>query len=120
MAGILALEIGTFILLWLVLVVVETAGLQLARWGEFQPCLRASLIMNLVSAPVLIISLLKIPNFGLAGVVIGAIISCTIEAFLLPMLRKQKGHPHWQAAGTANIASLLVLLLPIWYYTTQI
>ena len=119
MAGILALEIGAVILVWLVLVVVETAALQLARWGEFRPCLRASFIMNLVSAPALIISLLKIPSFGLPGIVIGAVICFFLEAILLPVLRQEHGKPHWRAAGIANLASLLVLILPIWYYATQ-
>jgi len=50
--GMLALTIGALFILFLLIVIIESAALQLLSWDAFRKCLRASFWMNLASTAV--------------------------------------------------------------------
>jgi hypothetical protein len=114
--AIITLEAGTAILFWLVFVVIETAVLQFVNWGDFRFCLKASLLANLASGLVLTFSLIMIPRLGLAGLVVGVIISTLIEGLVFLRLQPGKKRLDWLAAILANLASFVILIFPIFWY----
>jgi hypothetical protein len=113
--AIISLELGAAILFWLVFVVIETAVLQLINWGDFRHCLRASLIANLASALIIAISLIWIPRFGFAGLVIGGVLSIMIEGLVFSRLNPETNRRNWLAAILANLVSFLILIFPVFW-----
>lgn len=115
--GALALTIGALIVLFLIVVVIESAALQWLRWSGFKPSVRASLLMNLASAPVSWLGLGLAPALGVWGLLLTGVLSFIIEALVLRRLKREAGPIHWWAALAANLASYLILILPIYWFS---
>jgi hypothetical protein len=111
-----SLELGAAVLFWLVYVVVESAAFQFVNWGDFRQCLRASLLANLASVPVIAASLIWIPRFGLFGLICGGLIAIFIEGAVLRRLKRGANRINWIAAIVANLASFFLLTLPVYIY----
>jgi hypothetical protein len=114
--AVLSLELGAFVLYWLVIVVIESAVLQFVRWGDLRTGLRASLLANLASAPVTLLALMFLRQAGIISLIVGLLLSILIEGLVLRRLQPRDPRPPWIAAITANLISTALLLLPInWF-----
>ena len=117
--GMLALTIGALFILFLLIVVIESAALQLLSWDAFQKCLRASFWMNLASTAVGFFFLALIPKYGLPGLILALAISIAIEALVLTRRKPGETRRNWIAAVVANLASYILLIFPTYYFSGQ-
>lgn len=101
-----------FLILYCLIVVVETTALQLLGWGDLRASLKAAVIMNLVSSLAGFGLLMLIPALGLFGLLLAWAISVLIEWFVLHRLRPAERRQEITLAVVANLASYLILLLP--------
>ena len=110
------LLIGLGLLLWVVLlcliIIIESAVLQLLRWDGFKRSLLGALWMNLASTLVGLVFVLLATELGLFSLLVSWGLSVVIEAMVLMRL-KPGARPHnWLASLIANLASYLILILP--------
>ncbi len=113
--AVISLELGAALLYWLVFVVLETTVLQFVNWGEFRPCLRASLFANLISGFVIALSLVWIPRLGFTGLVLGTLTAILIEAAVLMRLKPGARRQNWVAAIATNLTSFMILIFPVFW-----
>ena len=114
--GIISLELGAFIIYWLVIVVIEAAVLQLVRWGDLKTALRASLLANLASALVTLLALVFLRQAGLYSLLAGLLITILVEGLVLGRLQPRHPRLPWIASVAANLISTFLLLLPIIWF----
>jgi len=115
--AVFSLEIGAAVLFWLVFVVIETAVYQLLNWGPFQTCLRAAFLVNLASALLIAAGLMSMQRLGWLGVTGSALIAVLIEGFILNRLKAGARQLNWLVSILANLASFLILILPVFFFT---
>jgi hypothetical protein len=117
--SVLALTIGAFFILLMLIIVIESTALQWLAWDTFRRCLRAATWMNLASLVVGFFFLVMIPQFGWFGLVVALALSTGIEGLVLLHLKPGQRRQNWRAAIVANLASYLLLLFPIYYFSVQ-
>ncbi|MBN2551060.1 MAG: hypothetical protein JXB15_18000 [Anaerolineales bacterium] len=117
MLGMLALAVGALVLLFLLIVVIESAALQLLSWDTFRRCMRASFWMNLASTLVGFLFLTQIPRFGLAGLVISMLLTIGIEGLVLNHLIGVGNRRNWLAAVVTNLASYFLIIFPTYLFS---
>ncbi len=115
--AVFSLEIGAAVLFWLVFVVIETAVFQLLNWGTFQACLRAAFLVNLASALLITAGLMSLQRLGWLGVTGSAVIAMLLEGLVLNRLKPGTQQLNWIVAILANLASFLILILPVFFFT---
>ena len=115
--AVFSLEIGAAVLFWLVFVVIETAVFQLLNWGTFQACLRAAFLVNLASALLITAGLMSLQRLGWLGVTVSAVIAMLLEGRVLNRLKPGTQQLNWIVAILANLASFLILILPVFFFT---
>ncbi len=108
----LGLGLALFILVVLLIVVIESAVLQLLRWGEFRNSLKGAFWMNLASSLVGFVFLVMVPGFGRWPLLLGWALTVVIEALVLARLKPEAGRHNWLASAVANLVSYLVVILP--------
>ena len=108
----LALGVALFILVILLIVVIESAVLQLMRWGDFKRSLMGSFWMNAASSLVVLIFTLLVPGFGHWPLLIGWALTVIIEALVLMRLKPGAKRQNWMVSAVANMASYLIVILP--------
>ena len=99
-------------IVFVLIIFVETVALQLQGWGDFKTSLRASLLMNLASLPVLFGALALVIRFHTLVMLFSLALSVPIETFVLKKLRIDQEYHIWRAAILSNLASYLVLIFP--------
>jgi len=109
--------IVALIIMFFLIVIIETAVLQLMRWGKFRASLKTSFWMNLGSTLVGFLFLAMVPQFGLLGLVFGWFASVLIEALVLMRFKPGERRHNWLVSLIANLASYMILLLPTYYYS---
>jgi hypothetical protein len=117
--GALALTLGALALLFLLIVVIESAALQWMRWGSFKGSLKASFWMNLASTAFGFLGLGAAPALGIWGLMLAWALSVVIEALVLRRLNRQVGGRNWQAALAANLVSYVLIILPIYWVSSS-
>ena len=95
-------------------ILAELVVLQLLGWGDFRAAARASLLMNLASCLVRFAALWLAPRFGLGGLLLGMCLTTAIEGGVLLRLRRETPGHGWLSAAAANLASWLVIIIPIY------
>ena len=115
--GLLSLTIGALVVLFLLIVVIESAALQLMAWDAFRSCLKASFWMNLASTLVGFFFLALIPRFGWVGLVVALALSIGIEGLALGRMKPAEGRRNWLTALVANLASYILLIFPTYYFS---
>jgi len=110
--GQLALTAGFLILLFSLIVLVESVVLQVLRWGSFKRSLRGSFWMNLASTPVGFFILSLVPRLGFLGLLVAWAISVLIEWAVLARFQPSKTRYTLTIALSANLVSYLLLILP--------
>lgn len=115
--AVFSLEIGAAVLFWLVFVVIETAVYQLFNWGPFQTCLRAAFLVNLASAIFIATGLMSMQRLGWFGVTGSALIAVLLEGLILNRLKPGARQLNWLVSIFANLASFLILILPVFFFT---
>jgi hypothetical protein len=110
--GLLAFGVAFVIILYLLIVLVETVALQLLRWGDFKRSAKASLWMNLASTALGLLFLWLVPALGFLGIVIAWALSALIEWLVLRRLQPGEDRLNLIAALAANLASYLLLIIP--------
>jgi len=110
--GQLALTAGFLVLLFSLIVLVESVVLQVMRWGSFKRSLRGSFWMNLASTLVGFFVLSLVPRLGFLGLLVAWMLSVLIEWAVLA--RFQPGQKRYMVslALSANLVSYLLLILP--------
>ena len=116
--GQLALTAGFLVLLFSLIVLVESVVLQVLRWGSFKHSLRDSFWMNLASTLVGFFVLSLVPRLGFLGLLVAWMLSVLIEWAVLA--RFQPGQKRYMVslALSANLVSYLLLILPA-YLSSQ-
>ncbi|MCU0487685.1 MAG: hypothetical protein MUE67_01890 [Anaerolineales bacterium] len=115
--AVFSLEIGAAVLFWLVFVVIETAVYQLLNWGTFQTCLRAAFLVNLASALLIAAGLMSMQRLGWPGVTGSVLIAVLLEGLILNRLKPGARQLNWLVSILANLASFLILILPVFFFT---
>ena len=115
--GVLALTLAAVAILFCLMVLIESVVLQLLGWGDLKSSIRASLLMNLASAVLGIPALGLAPIVGLWGLLVAWTLSVVIEALVLARMGPGDKRYHWITALLANLASFVVLILPIYLYS---
>jgi hypothetical protein len=110
--GKLALTAGFLILLFSLIVLVESVALQVLRWGSFKRSLRSSFWMNLASTLVGFLVLSLVPRLGFLGLVIAFGVSVLIEWAILVRYQPDEKRYTLSLALSANLVSYLLLILP--------
>lgn len=110
--GLLAFGVAFVIILFLLIVLVETVALQLLRWGDFKRSLKASFWMNLASTVVGLFFLWLVPALGLVSILIAWALSALIEWVVLVRLQRNESRLNLMVAVVANLASYLLLIVP--------
>ena len=116
--GMLAFGVVFVIILFLLIVLVETVALQLLRWGDLRGSLRASFWMNLASTVVGLFFLWLVPALGLLGILIAWALSALIEWLVLMRLQRGERQLNLIVAVIANLASYLLLIIPSYLLST--
>ena len=114
----LAFGVVFVIILFLLIVLVETVALQLLRWGDLRGSLRASFWMNLASTVVGLFFLWLVPALGLLGILIAWALSALIEWLVLMRLQRGERQLNLIVAVIANLASYLLLIIPSYLLST--
>jgi hypothetical protein len=107
-----AFGIVFFCVLLALIVTVETTALQLQSWGPFRVCLKAALIMNLVSSLVGFAAYGLVPALKMFGILISWALSVWIEGFVLSRMAPGNPRRAYRVALVANLASYLILIVP--------
>jgi hypothetical protein len=110
--GLLAFGVVFVIILFALIVLVETVALQLLRWGDFKASLKASALMNLASTLLGLLFLWLVPVLGFVGIFIAWALSVLIEWLVLMRLRRGEKRQNLIVAAVANLASYLLLIVP--------
>jgi hypothetical protein len=110
--GMLAFGVVFVVILFLLIVLVETAALQLLHWGDFKRSLRASFWMNLASTLVGLFFLWLVPALGWLGIFVAWALSVLIEWLVLTRLHPSEVRLNIMATLIANLASYLLLIVP--------
>jgi hypothetical protein len=110
--GQLALTAGFLVLLFALIVLVESVVLQVLRWGSFKRSLRGSFWMNLASTLVGFLVLSLVPRLGFIGLLIAWALSVLIEWLVLARFQPGEQRYTLSLAGSANVVSYLLLILP--------
>jgi hypothetical protein len=116
--GQLALTAGFLVLLFSLIVLIESVVLQVLHWGSFKRSLRGSFWMNLASTLAGFLVLGLVPRLGFLGLLVAWAISVLIEWAVLA--RFQPGNKRYtlSLALSANLVSYLLLILPA-YLSSQ-
>jgi hypothetical protein len=112
----LAAGLAVLLGLYLAVSLLETGVLLLLRWDGFKRCLQASLLMNLVSTLAGFALLWFLLPLGETGLWISMLLSVLIEAGVLALFRRSAWRANLTAAAAANLASYLVLVLPVYLF----
>jgi hypothetical protein len=123
LAGTTRPNVGYYILIFLALLIlislvilVEMVALQLLRWGNTRQSLRASLAMNLASSPVGIALLVLFPQPDIRKLLVAWPILAVIEGGVMTLLRPKTHLYGWLAVVVANLASYVLLILPVFLF----
>lgn len=111
------LYLSALLIVFLLILLVETVVLQLMRWDDFRGAIKAALLMNLASLPVLVILVVLATRFGISSLLIGLILNSIVEGYVLTRLRREAPVYNFTVAFLANLASYLILLLPAFIYS---
>lgn len=117
-AGLLVFGVVFVIILFLLILLVETIALQLLRWGDFKSSLKASFWMNLASTLIGLLFLWLVPALGWLGIFIAWALSVLIEWLVLMRLRRGENRRNLILATIANLASYLLLIVPSYLLST--
>ncbi len=110
--GQLALTAGFLVLLFFLIVFVETVVLQVLRWGNFKRSLRGSFWMNLASTLAGFLVLSLVPRLGLWGLLVAWVLSVLIEWAVLAHFEPGARRYTLSLALSANLVSYLLLIMP--------
>ena len=110
--GQLALTAGFLVLLFSLIVLVESVVLQVMRWGSFKRSLRGSFWMNLASTLVGFFVLSLVPRLGFLGLLVAWMLSVLIEWAVLARFQPGQKRFTLTLALSANLVSYLLLILP--------
>jgi hypothetical protein len=110
--GQLALTAGFLVLLFSLIVLVESVVLQVLRWGSFKRSLRGSFWMNLASTLVGFLVLSLVPRLGFFGLLVAWTLSVLIEWAILARFQPGQKRYTLTLALSANLVSYLLLILP--------
>ena len=110
--GQLALTAGFLVLLFSLIVLVESVVLQVLRWGSFKRSLRGSFWMNLASTLVGFFVLSLVPRLGFFGLLVAWTLSVLIEWAVLASFQPGQKRFTLSLALSANLVSYLLLILP--------
>jgi hypothetical protein len=110
--GQLALTAIFLVLLFSLIVFVESVVLQVLRWGSFKRSLRGSFWMNLASTLVGFLLLSLVPRLGFIGLLIAWAVSVLIEWAVLARFQPGEKRFTLSLALSANLVSYLLLILP--------
>lgn len=91
----------------------EAVVLKLLKWGTFLRSLLASFLMNLASTLIGVGLVIVVDVEGLWFVVIAWAVSVVIEGGVLTLMKRDAGRQNWLAVLVANVASYLLLVLPL-------
>ena len=116
--GQLALTSGFLVLLFSLIVLVESVVLQVLRWGSFKRSLRGSFWMNLASTLVGFFVLSLVPRLGFLGLLVAWMLSVLIEWTVLARFQPGQKRFTLTLALSANLVSYLLLILPA-YLSSQ-
>ena len=105
-----------FLILFILIVLVESVVLQLMRWGNNRIALRTALIMNAASAIFVFVLLSLAPRFGFWSIGTGFVSAIVIEGLILSRLNPELALFNWIVSVSANLASYLLLIVPVYIF----
>jgi len=110
------LSCSLLIILTLIISTLESVVMFLLKWGRFSRSLWASLLMNIASTMFGLVALAFLDvligdsNLVLA---IAFLLSVLIEGGVLMLMKRGATRQNWIASLTANLASYLFIILPL-------
>jgi hypothetical protein len=116
--GLLVFGVAFVIILFLLIVLVETVALQLLGWGDFKSSVKAAVLMNLASTLLGLAFLWLVPVLGFLGIVIAWALSVLIEWLVLMRLNRSENRRNLIIAAVANLASYALLIVPSYLLST--
>jgi hypothetical protein len=116
LGGYLVLTCFVLVLVFFLIVLVESVTLQLLKWGNFKQSYLAALIANFCSVPAAFLLLALVTKIGLWAIGISWIASVLVEAFVLSRLKRARTRQNALAALLINLASFLILILPAFQF----
>jgi hypothetical protein len=109
--------LGGLCILTLVITLLEAIVLLLLKWGTFGRSLVAALVMNLVTTMIGFGMLVFMKGDAVyLALVLDFILSVLIEGGVLMLFRRGAARANWVAALSANAASYLIIILPIFIF----
>jgi hypothetical protein len=108
----LVLTLSALVIVFILIVLVESTALQLMGWGDLRRSLWGAVLMNLASLLLSIFFLAMAPKFGLPGIGVSWFLSTLIEWLVLQRLGPFPRGRSLLVSGVANVASYLILILP--------
>lgn len=118
-ASVLALTLATLLIVYFLIVLIESVVLQLLGWGTFKRSWLASMLVNLATTMLLVFLLTFIQRIGLPGLVVAWVLSVLVEGVILMLIKRGATRQNWVAAFFANTASYLILLMPAFLYSQR-
>ena len=103
----------------LLIALVEGVALTLLRWNPFRPSMIVSVIMNMISGVFNGILLILLQRTPLVWIPISFVLSLLLELFIVHNFKRQAFRQNLLFVFIANLASLLLLILPAYYFGTH-
>ncbi len=110
-----SLIIGTLIIFFIILVLIEATVLQFLGWGSIRKALISALAMNFPSS-LLLILLFMIIKQRWTALIISWILAILIEGSILSRIRRNQVRLNFWSAVLANLVSFLLLIVPALFY----
>ena len=109
--------LGGLCILTLVITLLEAIVLLLLKWGSFGRSLAAALVMNLVTTMIGFGMLVFMKGDAVyLGLLLDFLLSILIEGGVLMLFRRGAARANWIASLSANAASYLIIILPIFIF----
>jgi hypothetical protein len=110
--GLLTLGGLALLIIFVLIVFIETVVLQVMQWGGFKSSLKASFLMNLISTLFGLAALFLVTRWPIPGLLISWGLSILIEGLVLMKLDRTREKSVWRISAVANLASYLLLIFP--------
>ncbi|MCZ7551078.1 MAG: hypothetical protein B6D39_03010 [Anaerolineae bacterium UTCFX2] len=104
------------VMIFILVVFVESVVLQLIGWGNLRESLRGAFWMNLASTAAGFLLLVAVNRLAVFGLILSWACSVLIEGLVLRRFWRQKKPSHWYAALSANLVSYLLLIVPAYLF----
>ena len=103
------------VILTIVITLIEAAVLFWLKWDSFKRALLAAFLMNVVSTILGLFIAAPMLSFGFVGLLAAFVVSIVVEGIVLVLMKRGAARQNWIAVVVVNLASYLLVILPIYF-----